>query len=80
MHDEMHDEMQDVRRRKTKRKREKKYTSENFIQRKEDKIVNFNKIAIQSNEIRRIFGQFLQMERKNIFKKPIKRRFFEKST
>lgn len=72
----MHGEMHGVRRRKTKRKREKKYTSENFIQRKEDKIVNFNKIATQSNEIRRIFRHFLQMERKNIFKKPIKRRFF----
>lgn len=68
--------MQGVRRRKTKWKRKKKYTSENFIQRKEDKIVNFNKIATQSNKIRRIFGQFLQIERKNIFKKPIKRRFF----
>lgn len=62
--------------RKTKRKRKKKYPSENFIQRKEDKTVNFNKIATQSNEIRKIFGQFLQMERKNIFKKPVKRRFF----
>lgn len=68
--------MQGVRHRKTKWKRKKKYTSENFIQRKEDKIVNFNKIATQSNKIRRIFGQFLQIERKNIFKKPIKRRFF----
>ena len=76
MHGEMHGEMQGVRRRKTKRKRKKKYPSENFIQRKEDKIVNFNKIATQSNEIRKIFGQFLQMERKNIFKKPVKRRFF----
>lgn len=72
----MHGEMHGVRRRKTKRKRKKKYMSENFIQRKEDKIVNFNKITTQSNEIRKIFGQFLQMERKNIFKKPIKRRFF----
>ena len=68
--------MQGVRHRKTKWERKKKYTSENFIQRKEDKIVNFNKIAAQSNKIRRIFGQFLQIERKNIFKKPIKRRFF----
>ena len=68
--------MHGVRRRKTKRKRKKKYTSENFIQRKENKIVNFNKITTQSNEIRRIFGQVLQMERKNIFKKPIKRRYF----
>ena len=72
----MHGEMHGVRRRKTKRKRKKKYPSENFIQRNENKIVNFNKIATQSNEIRKIFGQFLQMERKNIFKKPIKRRFF----
>lgn len=52
----MHGEMHGVRRRKTKRKRKKKYTSENFIQRKEDKIVNFNKITTQSNEIRKIFG------------------------
>ena len=48
--------MHGVRCRKTKRKRKKKYTSENFIQRKEDKIVNFNKITTQSNEIRKIFG------------------------